>query len=201
MSTNVINTINTKYVLMRPVSYIEVGSEEWPLVLLALDNYSPIRGTARFHMICCLYHYLGYKYEGLICGPFSYELDNALRRLNEEYLIRIRMGINSFRTPVKVYELTEAGKIRANRIIAKIRRNNILLEKIVIRRGSEVLSELEAIKKTYKDKPLLFILNRILKLYEGESYPYWIKVSKGDVKSYIKNVRDEVTYILSKTIF
>jgi len=177
-----------------PIKYIHPKKEELLLLLLALDNNKPIKGILRLHYMCFLYHYFGFKFVFGPCGPYSIELMDALKKLIDNGLVRVYISLGLRGNLVKTFSLTDYGRRIAAATLDRIRRHNILLENVVIRKGSEVVSEIEAIKKTYYDKSLTFILLRILQLVKKE-WPYWIEADDR-IKEYVEDMVEEMSSYL-----
>ncbi len=174
-----------------PIKYITLGKDELLLLLLGLDNYSPIKGVLRLQFMCFLYHYFGFKFTFGPCGPYSIELMETLERLIREGFVRVYISLDSEGNLVKAFSLTEKGRIKAAYLIDYVRRNNVLLEGVAIRPGSDVISELEAIKRTYNDKSLSFMLMKVLRLIKDE-WPYWIECDER-LKQYASDIIEEIT--------
>jgi len=178
-------------VIRVPIRYIRPRKEELLLLLFTLDNNRPIKGLLRLHYICFLYHYFGFKFIFGPCGPYSVELMETLKSLIDNGLVRVYISLDPKGNLVKTFSLTDQGRRVAATTLDRVRRHNVLLENVVVRRGSEVVSEIEAIKRTYHDKPLTFILLRILRLMRKE-WPYWIEVDER-VKEYIGDIIEEIS--------
>lgn len=174
-----------------PIKYIRPRKEELLLLLLTLNNNKPIKGILRLHYMCFLYHYFGFKFIFGPCGPYSIELMNMLKNLINNGLVRVYIALDSKGNLVKTFSLTDYGRRVAAATLDRIRRHNVLLEDVVVRKGSEVVSEIEAIKKTYYNKPLTFILLRILQLIKRE-WPYWVEADER-VKEHIGDVVEEIS--------
>jgi len=173
-----------------PIRYVRPTKEELLLVLLALDNYRPIKGVLRLQFMCFMYHYFGFKFVFGPCGPYSLELMESLQRLISEGLVKVYVSLDSGGSVVKTFSLTDRGRRVAAAALDRIRSNNVLLEGVVVRRGSDVVSEMEAIKRTYYDKPPTFMLLRILRMIKDE-WPYWVEADER-IRDHVEDVVEEM---------
>lgn len=178
---------------MLNINYVVINDFEWPLILLALDGYSPIAGRIRFHMISFIYHHMGFKFIPGFFGPYSPELDRAIdecieRRLIDTYYVPLKYGRN-----IKNYSLTIDGRRIANAIISKIRDKYVLLDNVAFIKGREILSDLETIKRTYREKPVLFLFQKISENIIKE-WPYWMGNESKELKEILNEVYNEIRY-------
>lgn len=173
-----------------PIKYINLDKDELLLILLALDNYAPIKGILRLQYMCFLYHYLGFRFIFGPCGPYSIELMKTLNKLISEGFVKVYISLDKEGNLVKTFSLTYKGRSKAAYLIDYVRRNNILLENVVIRPGSDVISEMEAIKRTYNDKSIAFILLKVLRLIKDE-WPYWVECNE-EIKEHVSDIVEEI---------
>ena len=178
---------------MLNINYVIINDFEWPLILLALDGYSPIPGRVRIHMICFIYHHMGFNFIPGFFGPYSPELDKAIdegiaRGLIDTYYVPLKYGRS-----IKNYSLTIDGRRVANAIVSKIRDRYVLLDNVAFIKGKEILSDLEAIKRTYREKPLLFLFQKISEDTIKE-WPYWMRFESKGLKEILNEVYNEIKY-------
>jgi len=170
---------------------LKLRKDVWPLILLALDNFSPVRGLARLHLIFFIYHYVGYNYEPCLLGPYSPELEGALRNLIRAGLVKVIL-VREGKRRMRIYQLTEEGRRVAERLLSKLATANLELGGVLVIKGNEILKDLESIKKYYKDKPLSLLLRKCLKEIERDE-PYHLRARLNeDIRAFVKDLAEEL---------
>uniref|UniRef100_A0A7C1P0J0 Uncharacterized protein n=1 Tax=Thermofilum pendens TaxID=2269 RepID=A0A7C1P0J0_THEPE len=149
------------------VPWSPIGLRELTLLFLAADGRSPVMGEEVIHVSLFLYPYVEARLSPSLLFPRLEELDKTLDALEEEGLIERRVE------PVKgrfatVIRLTERGALEARKLAAQIAGSWVVLGGLVVRRGSEVISELEALKKTYNGRSTLELLKLLVSKLETE---------------------------------
>ena len=148
---------------------IEVKKESWIIVLLALNNYEPIKGFIRLHYLFFISEIIGFSYEYGYLGPYSHEIEKYVFDLQRSGIIKTIISGKD-----RVYFLTDIGKSIAIRLIRKISNNKIILNKVLVMNGKEILKELEKLKKAFNNRPLLYLLYKCTLKFSNE-WPVFIK--------------------------
>ncbi|OYT61916.1 MAG: hypothetical protein B6U69_02710 [Thermofilum sp. ex4484_15] len=170
---------------------LKFRKEVWPLILLALDNFSPLKGLARIHLMFFIYHYVGYIFKPNLLGPYSPELERSLRNLIEAGLVKVTL-VREGNRRVRVYGLTEEGKRVAKGLLNKISSSLVELGDVLIIKGNEIIKDLENLKKYYSEKPLSLLLKRCIKEVNKE-VPYHLKVEfTEDSIAFVKDLAEEL---------
>lgn len=179
---------------------IKPAKEVWPLILLAVDDASPIYGFARIQLMFFIYKYIDFNYSPGIFGPYSHELTKALVKLEMDGLIKCHVVRSLGGGLVKKYTLSERGKRIAFRLIEGMKGKYVRLSKILVRKADEVVSDLEKLKKTFKDKPLIVLYLKALSMFE-KNWPYFLNVSDESMKSYLLDYTKDILSELKRALF
>jgi len=132
----------------------------WVLRFLALDDFKPIEGATRLQKLMFLASQKIKQLEGFPkfepgpYGPFSSEIEEALKELKKEGLVEETTRLGGLKEHARVFSLTENGKKVAKTILEK-----------VLKQNSKVLKELEDLKKDWNNVPLLLFLMHVYNLY------------------------------------
>ncbi len=143
--------------------------DDFLLLFLYLDGRTPFYGEETLHLCFFLYPYVSVKASPSVFLPFSQEIEDAILRLRAKDLVEEGKDFRGGRY-VSMLKLSDIGVSEARKVFSTFANSWILLNGFVLRRGSEVLSELEALKKTYNGKSPLELL-RVMALKidsEGE---------------------------------
>ncbi|QOJ79542.1 hypothetical protein IG193_03535 [Infirmifilum lucidum] len=141
--------------------------EDFVLLLLYLDGRTPLYGEEALHVILFLYPYVPLSSSPSIFLPFSPDLEKSLISLKDRGLIEEKTEFRGGRH-VNTIRLTDRGVAEARKVFSEFSNSWILVHGFVLRKGSEVISELEALKKTYNDKSPLELLKVIASKVESE---------------------------------
>ncbi|RLE92542.1 MAG: hypothetical protein DRN04_09930 [Thermoprotei archaeon] len=179
---------------------IKPAKEVWPLILLAVDNASPIHGFARIQLMFFIYKYIDFNYGLGTFGPYSHELTKALVKLEMDGLIKCHVVRSPGGGLVKKYMLTDRGKRIAFRLIEGMKGKYVRLSKVLVRKADEVVNDLEKLKKTFKDKPLMVLYLKALSMFE-KSWPYFLNVPDETMKSYLLDYTKDLLFELKKVMF
>jgi len=151
--------------------WVRLGTEEWVLLLLEADDRQPVRGIHSLHVMLLMARQPVFDFKPLLLGVYSPEVQRAVERLIDEGLLK-RDYVYEKRRLVEVYSMTPRGEEAARRVVAKVKNSWLLIGDIVLREGSKVLSEIEAVKKTYNGRGVLESLKLILdKMEAAEDMP------------------------------
>uniref|UniRef100_A0A7C4BA29 Uncharacterized protein n=1 Tax=Thermofilum pendens TaxID=2269 RepID=A0A7C4BA29_THEPE len=144
-----------------------VGLRELTLLFLAADGRSPVAGEEVIHVSLFLYPYAEARLSPSLLFPRLEELDKILDSLEAEGLIERK--VEPFRGRLAtVIRLTERGAAEARKLAAQLSSSWVVLGRLAVRKGSEVLSELEALKKTYNGRSPLELLKLLVSKLEAE---------------------------------
>jgi len=153
------------------VNWIRLSPEEWLLLFHAVDGRKPVKGIATHHIAFLMTRQPVFKYKPLLLGVYSPEIHSALNNMLSKGLVKREYSYENRRL-IETYSLTQSGEAAARRILEKIKGSWILIGDMVLREGSRVLSELEAVKKTYNGRGIHSSLQLILdKLETVEGLP------------------------------
>jgi len=154
-----------------------VGLKELTLLFLAADGRSPVSEEV-IHMCLFLYPYVEARLSPSILFPRLEELDKILDDLHMQGLIE-RGGEEKG----SVIRLTEKGAAEARKLARQLADSWVLLGGFVVRKGSEVLGELEAMKKAYNGRGPLELLKLLASKLETEGENYIWKLRGIDERS------------------
>ncbi|WP_460025147.1 hypothetical protein [Infirmifilum sp. SLHALR2] len=141
--------------------------EDFTLLLLYLDGRTPSYGEEVLHVILFLYPYVPLSASPSVFIPFSSDIERSLASLKEKGLIEEKMEFRSGRY-VNSIRLTDRGVAEARKVYSAFSNSWVLLNGLVLRKGADVIAELEALKKTYNDKSPLELLKVLASKAESE---------------------------------
>lgn len=142
--------------------YVELGLGEIILLLVALGG-KPLQGLESLHLMLFLYPYVDSGEKLLFAAPYSAKVERELLRLEREGLVTRRSGHRNGRLTVSLVA-TQRGAERAKMLASKLRRSYVVFRGFAVRRGVEVLEELESLKKVYNGLGFLDVGVRIASL-------------------------------------
>jgi DNA-binding MarR family transcriptional regulator len=149
------------------VPWSPIGLRELTLLFLAADGRSPVTGEEVIHLSFFFYPYAEARLSPSLLFPRLEELDKVLDSLEAEGLIE--RSVEPFRGRLTtVIRLTERGVAEARKLTAQLSSSWVVLAGLAVRRGSEVISELEALKKTYNGRSPLELLKLLVSKLEAE---------------------------------
>lgn len=141
--------------------------EDFVLLFLYADGRSPVYGEEILHAALFLYPYIPLKLSPSVFLPLSSDIENSLQTLKEKGLVEERREYRSGGHVVSL-RLTDKGVAEAKRLFSAFSGGWVLLNGFVLRRGSEVISEIEALKKTYNGRSALELLKLLAAKLESE---------------------------------
>ncbi len=141
--------------------------EDFVLLLLYLDGRTPLYGEEVLHVILFLYPYVPLSSSPSIFLPFSPDIEKSVISLRDRGLIEEKTEFRGGRH-VNAIRLTDRGVAEARKVFSAFSSSWVLVHGFVLRKGSDVVSELEALKKTYNDKSPLELLKVIASKVESE---------------------------------
>ncbi len=144
---------------------LRLGPREWALLLLYADGQSPVRGEESFHMTFFMMQVPPVSFKPLLLSFFSPELHDAISGLVEEGLVKVVSGESG---EPELYRLTERGLSEAAKLAESLKRSWVFVGSALVREGSKVLSELEALKKTYNGKDLIEWIDLLIKKIDSQ---------------------------------
>ena len=156
--------------------------EEWVLLLLYLDGKKPVYGMETLHYIFFIYPYVDARFSTLLFAPYSPELEKSVLNLERERLIDRRAEFLNGRITTAFF-LTNKGAERAKKTFFKFRESWLLLKGFIVRKGEDVVNELEALKKTYNGKSLLELLRLLASKVEAERESLFLNTEIKDQKT------------------
>ncbi|ABL78186.1 PadR family transcriptional regulator [Thermofilum pendens] len=145
----------------------EPSLDDFVLLLLYLDGRTPIYGEEIIHFILAIYPFVSLRLSPSLYLPYFEAVSEALRRLEERgFIFRSRQAYRDGER--RVVRLTETGSDEARKIFKAFSESWLLMRGVALRRGSEVLGELEALKKTYNGKGLVELARLLASKVEGD---------------------------------
>lgn len=145
----------------------EVGPRELVLLFLLSDGRSPVLGEEVIHLCFFLYPYVDTPLSPSLILPRLSEIDKTLEALEAEGLIERRTEFVRGRYTA-VVRLTERGVAEAKKLQGQLQSSWIILRGVAVRRGVEVLGELEALKKTYNGRSPFELFGLLISKLEAE---------------------------------
>jgi len=178
-----------KLELMKSVELpaLRLRPREWALLLLYADGQSPVRGEEGFHVTFFMMQVPPVSFKPLLLSFYSPELHSAIRELVEEGLVKVTGGE---RTGTELYRLTERGLLEAVKLAENVRRSWVFVGSVLVREGSKILSELDALKKTYNGKNLIEWVDMLVKKI-GSQENVLERVFSEDEMSYLKKIYEQ----------
>jgi len=141
--------------------------EDYILLLLYLDGRTPIYGEEVVHFILTIYPYAEVELSPSFFLPYSAIIENKLGELIEKKLA-YRLKQNYRGTEKNIIKITEGGSDEARRLFKLFSESWLLVHNTVLRQGSEVLNELEALKKTYNGKSVTELIGLLASKLDAE---------------------------------
>jgi len=143
------------------ISWIKLAARDWALLLLYTDGQKPVKGEESFHVALFMMRSPPLSFKPLLLSVFSPELHEAIKGLVDEGLVK-RDYIYERGKLIEVYTLSPRGVQEASRLVEKLRSSWVLVGGLVAREGSKVISEVEALKKTYNGRGVATCLKLML---------------------------------------
>jgi len=179
---------------------VEPAKEIWPLLLLAVDDASPLYGFARIQLMFFIYQYIDFNYSLGTFAPYSHDLTRALIKLEMDGLIKSHVVRTADGNLVKKYSLTPRGKRIAYKLMSEMKGKYIRLSKVLVRKADDVIKDLEKLKKTFKDKPLVVLYLKALSMFE-KKWPLTLNVPDNSMKEYLLDYSKDILYEMKKAVF
>ncbi|MEZ0345988.1 MAG: hypothetical protein ABWK01_05515 [Infirmifilum sp.] len=142
-------------------------TEDFVLLLLYLDGRAPFYGEEILHLCFFLYPYVRVKASPTLFIPLSSDVEKAVLSLKEKGLVEERKEFRGGRY-VNTVRLSDQGVSEARKVFSTFANSWILTNDFVLRKGAEMISELEALKKTYNDKTPLELLKVLASKIDSE---------------------------------
>ncbi len=168
------------------MSCLELCEEEWVILLLAVDGFSPIIGEEVFHTCFFLYPYVSFNFKPLLLSVYAQEISEALDRLREKGLLKLDFDYSGL-TLKEVFKLTNEGRIIAERVIKRVKKGWIVFKDVLIRKGSKVIEDLTALKKTYNGRGPAELLRLMLNQLNSTSNIFTVRLNSKEL-SYLKKI-------------
>lgn len=155
--------VNWKLDMLREmgVTPVNLRPRDWVLLLLYTGGRNPIKGEESFHLTLFMMQCPPATFKTLLLSVFSPEIHHAVEQLVEEGLIRREYKYEGSKL-VEIYSLSPRGAEEASKLVERVGGSYVLIGGTAVRKGDEVLSELEALKKTYNGRRLKEGLRLIL---------------------------------------
>lgn len=145
----------------------EVGLRDLVLLFLLSDGRSPVFGEEIIHLCLFLYPYVDAPLSPSLIFPRLSEVDKVLESLEAEGFIERKTEFTRGRYTA-VVRLTERGVVEARKLYGQLQDSWVVLRGVAVRRGVDVLGELEALKKTYNGRGPLELLKLLITKLEAE---------------------------------
>ena len=177
------------------LNWVKLTPDEWLLLLLHADGQRPVKGEESFHISLFMMQSPPLSFKFLLLSVFSPEVHEALKRLVEKGLVK-RDYIYEGGKLIDVYSLSPKGVGESARLLERIKNSWVLVGELVAREGSRVLSEIEALKKTYNGRGVKTYLRLILDKLDSPDGPLdaWFKPSELEyLKKLYRAYRRELT--------
>lgn len=143
------------------IPWVELAARDWALLFLYTDGQKPVKGEESFHVALFMMRSPPLSFKPLLLSVFSRELHDAIKGLVNEGLVK-RDYVYERGRLVEVYTLSPRGAQEASRLLEKLRSSWVLVGGLVAREGSKVVSEVEALKKTYNGRGVTACLKLML---------------------------------------
>lgn len=166
--------------------------EEWILLVLYLDGKKPIYGPEVLHFLFFMYPYVDARFVPMLFAPYSPDIEKALAALEQKGLVDRRTELINGRVTASIH-LSLKGELRSKNLAKRLERGWIASRGFVVRKGADILQELEAIKKTYNGKSLIELLQLLASKIEAEKENVLLNLpgSSGDIVDVVvKYARD-----------
>lgn len=179
----------------------ELGLRDLVLLFLLSDGRSPVLGEEVIHLCFFLYPYVDTPLSPSLILPRLSEVDKVLDSLESEGLIERRTEFIKGRYAL-VIRLTERGVAEARKVYGQITGSWVVLRGMAVRKGVEVLSELEALKKSYNGRSPFELLKLLVSKLEaeGENILWHLRGVDEDLKnsivSLVKQLSKEIKSVV-----
>lgn len=159
---------------------------DWVLLLLHAGDRSPLRGEESLHITFFMMQYPPFNFKPLILSVYSSELHKALEELMAEGLVERSYSFERGRS-VELLILTAKGAAEAASLAERVKGSWVVVGEVMIREGTEVLSELEALKKTYNGKEIADWMKLFLERIERADTTFDLWFAKDEME-YMKRL-------------
>ncbi|MEM0042795.1 MAG: hypothetical protein QXF46_01925 [Thermofilaceae archaeon] len=168
------------------LSLVSLSAKDWVLLILHVGGQSPIKGEEILHTIFFMMQYPPFNFRPLILSVYSNELHHAIEELTEMGLVKREYAFEKGRA-VEVLALTEKGAFEASKLAEKVGESWISIGGVMVREGSKVLSELEAMKKTYNGRDITELLKLFLDRIDDPESTFDLWFTRDEIE-YLKKV-------------
>lgn len=165
---------------------IVLNEEEWIMLLMAVDGYSPIIGEEVFHTCFFLYPYVSFSFKPLFLSVYAEEVSSAIERLKEKGLVKLEFDYSG-QYLREVYKLTSSGRGIADKLLRRVKSGWIVFRDILVRSGGKVLDELTALKKTYNGRGPAELLKLVLNQLNSTNNIFRVRFNDREI-SYLKKI-------------
>ena len=169
-------------------------ARDWILLMLLADDRRPMVGEESLHIAFFMMQVPPFSFKPLLFSVYSSELHRALEELMEEGLVRRSVSFERGRA-VESIALTDKGALEAYSLAEKVRKTWVLVGELVIREGSKILGELEALKKTYNGKDLNEWIKLFLDRIDNPESLFDLWFSKDEIE-YMKKIYSQFKRVL-----
>ena len=145
---------------------LRLRPRDWVTLMLYVDGRRPVKGEESFHVGLFMMECPPLSFKPLLLSVFSPELHEALEELVSEGLVKRDYEYEKGKL-VETYKLSTRGLYEAEKLMERVRSSWVIVGDLVARRGDRVISELEALKKTYNGRALTEYLKLILDKLES----------------------------------
>lgn len=159
---------------------------DWILLILLADDKRPMVGEESIHITFFMMQIPPFNFKPLLFCVYSSELHKALEELMAEGLVRRSISFDKGKA-VESIALTDKGALEAYGLVEKMRKSWVVVGDVVVREGSRVLGELEALKKTYNGKDLNDWIKLFLERIDNPESLFDIWFSKDEIE-YMKKL-------------
>lgn len=168
------------------INCLELSEEEWVILLLAVDGFSPIVGEEVFHTCFFLYPYTSFNFKPLLLSVYAQEISEAIDRLKEKGLLKLDFDYSGIALR-EVFKLTNEGRTVAEKIIKSVKKGWIIFRHVLIRKGNKVVEDLTALKKTYNGRGPAELLRLMLSQLNSTNNIFTVRLNNKEL-SYLKKV-------------
>jgi len=161
---------------------LTLSPQEWVLLLLLADGGRPMMGELDLHLAFFMMQVTPFRFELRVEPELFYvhssELSRALEELAAKGLVRREASQEA-----ELISLTERGLLEARSLAERVRRGWVFVDDVVVKEGSKVLSDLEALKKTYNGKSVYEWMKIIVDKVSSPESPFDQRFTSEEIES------------------
>lgn len=169
----------------------DLSNREWILLLLGVDGKQPIIHEYTFHVIFFIYSISPFNVKPVLVSVFSDNIHKTLYDLIDEGLVVKKYGFDNYSSK-EIFELTFRGKREVDKILGIVHNRWILIDNIVLKKGSTIIDELTSLKRTYNDREAKIMLKLLLNHLKSDSSSLLLKFNEDELK-YLRKIIEKIT--------